>query len=156
MIGHCTQGDVANCWGTIRVYGAVNAVIDSCLVCSNAAEWGGGIYINNIEHIEHFHAPTDNSTDQSTSNTQVNAVVAAENADIIKELLLVFKGDAANAQSFLSSIRGALPTQVTALVNDLTMQNLIVKELRFKHLWHILNHHGLYAPTLQNWNKQIR
>lgn len=116
----------------------------------------GGIYINNIEHIEHFHAPTDNSTDQSTSNTQVNAVVAAENADIIKELLLVFKGDAANAQSFLSSIRGALPTQVTALVNDLTMQNLIVKELRFKHLWHILNHHGLYAPTLQNWNKQIR
>lgn len=119
---------------------------------ANTVNMHGGIYINNIEHIEHFHAPTDNSTNP----TQVNAVMSADNADIIQELLLVFKGDAANAQSFLSSIRGALPTQVTALVNDLTMQNLIVKELRFKHLWHILNHHGLYAPTLQNWNKQIR
>lgn len=119
---------------------------------ANTVNMHGGIYINNIEHIEHFHAPTDNSTNP----TQVNAVMSADNADIIQDLLLVFKGDAANAQSFLSSIRGALPTQVTALVNDLTMQNLIVKELRFKHLWHILNHHGLYAPTLQNWNKQIR
>lgn len=119
---------------------------------ANTVNMHGGIYINNIEHIEHFHAPTDNSTNP----TQVNAVMSADNADIIQELLLVFKGDAANAQSFLSSIRSALPTQVTALVNDLTMQNLIVKELRFKHLWHILNHHGLYAPTLQNWNKQIR
>ena len=119
---------------------------------ANTVNMHGGIYINNIEHIEHFHAPTDNSTNP----TQVNAVMSADNADIIQELLLVFKGDAANAQSFLSSIRGALPTQVTALVNDLTMQNLIVKELRFKHLWHILNRHGLYAPTLQNWNKQIR
>ena len=51
MIDHCTQGSVANCWGTIRVYGAVNAVIDSCLVCSSTAEWGGGIYVEGTAYV---------------------------------------------------------------------------------------------------------
>lgn len=51
MIDHCTQGSVASCWGTIRVYSAANAVIDSCLVCSNAAEWGGGIYVEGTAYV---------------------------------------------------------------------------------------------------------
>ena len=45
---------------------------------ANTVNMHGGIYINNIEHIEHFHAPTDNSTDNSTNPTQVNNTIATD------------------------------------------------------------------------------
>lgn len=97
-----------------------------------------------------------NSTDNSSNNTQVNAVMAAENDSVAEQLLPIFKGEAEQVQQFLLAIRGAQPSQITALVNDLIKQKKIVADLRFKPLWEILNGHGLYAPSLQNWDKQIR
>lgn len=109
---------------------------------------GNSTYIENYQN--------SSSTDNSSNNTQVNAVMAAEHDSVAEQLLPIFKGEAEQVQQFLSAIRGAQPSQITALVNDLIKQKKIVADLRFKPLWEILNGHGLYAPSLQNWDKQIR
>ena len=57
---------------------------------------------------------------------------------------------------FMGRIKGAKPTDVTAEVNRLLKERRVSDISCNKVLWEILHENGYYAPTLSNWNSQIR
>ena len=76
-------------------------------------------------------------------------------SDLIQRLLPVFKGSEENVQRFLTAIRDAKPTKITAVVNEWVAQKLIDPRLRHKRLWEALNQNGLYCKSVANWNSQV-
>lgn len=121
---------------------------------SNTINMHGGIYINNIEHIEHFHAPTDNSTDNSTNPTQVNNTLVAQKS-LINDLLPVFFNKEEAVRQFLQEIQGREERGIVKLVKELVGRGVIAEEMSHKNLYDILTRHKLYRFTLSNWNKQL-
>lgn len=83
------------------------------------------------------------------------SATAADEA-VVAKLIPLFKGDEAGVRRFLASISGAMPTIVTAWVNELVKEGKIAPESKKKPLWTILHDHGLYTKTLTNWNDQIQ
>ena len=76
-------------------------------------------------------------------------------AGLASTLASVFYGNAAAASTFLESIRGAKPTQVTALVNQWVEERKISPLSSHRDLWSVLHEAGLYAPSESNWNQQV-
>ena len=95
----------------------------------------------------------------STVNQYTHETKAAEtNADegLAATLAPLFYGDAEAASTFLENIRGAKPTQVTALVNQWVEAKKISALSCHRDLWSALHGAGLYAPSESNWNQQVR
>ena len=83
---------------------------------------------------------------------------ATEEADeaLAEKLAPVFFGNRELVAEFLGRIKGAKPTDVTAEVNRLLKERKVSDISCNKVLWEILHENGYYAPTLSNWNSQIR
>ena len=81
-----------------------------------------------------------------------------EEADeaLAEKLAPVFFGNRELVAEFLGRIKGAKPTDVTAEVNRLLKERKVSDISCNKVLWEILHENGYYAPTLSNWNSQIR
>ena len=68
----------------------------------------------------------------------------------------MFYGDAENAKTFLQSIRGMKPTQITEKVNQLVGERKISDMSKHRDLWKVLSDCGIYDKSETNWNRQIR
>ena len=89
------------------------------------------------------------------------AVVSGESGEVAEAglaatLAPIFFGNAEAASTFLESIRGAKPTQVTALVNQWVEERKISPLSCHRDLWSVLHEAGLYAPSESNWNQQVK
>ena len=85
-------------------------------------------------------------------------VLVTEEADeaLAEKLAPVFFGNRELVAEFMGRIKGAKPTDVTAEVNRLLKERKVSDISCNKVLWEILHENGYYAPTLSNWNSQIR
>lgn len=85
-------------------------------------------------------------------------VSVTEEADeaLASKLAPVFFGNRELVTEFMGRIKGAKPTDVTAEVNRLLKERKVSDISCNKVLWEILHENGYYAPTLSNWNSQIR
>ena len=72
------------------------------------------------------------------------------------KLAPVFFGNRELVAEFLGRIKGAKPIDVTAEVNRLVKERKVSDISCNKVLWKILYDNGFYAPTLSNWNSQIK
>ena len=79
-----------------------------------------------------------------------------EQPDVIDRLTPMFYGDAENAKTFLRSIRGMKPTQITEKVNQLVGERKISDMSKHRDLWKVLSDCGIYDKSETNWNRQIR
>ena len=79
-----------------------------------------------------------------------------EQPDVIDRLTPMFYGDAENAKTFLQSIRGMKPTQITEKVNQLVGERKISDMSKHRDLWKVLSDCGIYDKSETNWNRQIR
>ena len=84
------------------------------------------------------------------------AVVEEVDEALAGKLAPVFFGNRELVAEFLGRIKGAKPTDVTAEVNRLIKERKVSDISCNKVLWEILHENGYYAPTLSNWNSQIR
>ena len=75
---------------------------------------------------------------------------------LVDKLAPVFFGNREQVAEFLGRIKGAKPTDVTAEVNRLVKERKVSDISCNKVLWEILHDNGFYAPTLSNWNSQIK
>ena len=75
---------------------------------------------------------------------------------LAEKLVPVFFGNRELVAEFMGRIKGAKPTDVTAEVNRLLKERKVSDISCNKALWEILHENGFYAPTLSNWNSQIR
>lgn len=73
-----------------------------------------------------------------------------------RDLLPIFKNDAAAVAEFLQEAKGKRAIGIAQLVNRLVEERKIVAELRHKPLWSALSTHGIYDKTLSNWNMLIK
>ena len=80
---------------------------------------------------------------------------SAEDEPLVAALTPIFYGYPDEAARFLDAIKGAKPTQITALVKQLVKEKKIRDMSCNKTLWQLLHDAGLYPLTLQNWNNQI-
>ena len=85
-------------------------------------------------------------------------VSVTEEADeaLAEKLVPVFFGNRELVAEFMGRIKGAKPTDVTAEVNRLLKERKVSDISCNKVLWEILHENGYYAPTLSNWNSQIK
>ena len=79
-----------------------------------------------------------------------------EEQEIVNQLKPLFYGSEADARSFLVSIQGMKPSQITSKVNQLVKEKKISEMSQHRKLWTILHECGLYAPTESNWNMQVK
>ena len=88
---------------------------------------------------------------------QDGKVVQTSEADepLVAALTPIFYGDGEEAARFLDAIKGAKPTQITALVKQLVKEKKISELSCHKDLWQLLHEAGLYPLTNRNWNTQI-
>ena len=75
---------------------------------------------------------------------------------LVDKLAPVFFGNREQVAEFLRRIKGAKSTDVTAEVNRLIKERKVSDISCNKVLWEILHDNGFYAPTLSNWNSQIK
>lgn len=122
---------------------------------ANTINMHGGIYINNIEHIEHFHAPTDNSTDNSSNPTQVNNTLVAQES-LINDLMPIFNNKEEEVQKFISAIKGQSGRAIANLAKLLVDGGVISQRMSRKPLFEILQKHNLYTHTQSNWNQLMK
>ncbi len=122
---------------------------------ANTINMHGGIYINNIEHIEHFHAPTDNSTDNSSNPTQVNNTLVAQES-LINDLMPIFNNKEEEVQKFISAIKGQSGRAIANLAKLLVDGGVISQRMSRKPLFEILQKHNLYTNTQSNWNQLMK
>ncbi|MBE6283533.1 MAG: hypothetical protein E7098_04235 [Mediterranea massiliensis] len=80
---------------------------------------------------------------------------SAEDEPLVAALTPIFYGYPDEAARFLDAIKGAKPTQITAMVEQLVKERKISDASCHKPLWQLLHDAGLYPLTLQNWNNQI-
>ena len=76
--------------------------------------------------------------------------------DILEKLKPMFYGDEDNAKSFLTSIQGMKPTQITELVNKLLKERKLSDLSCHRNLYKVLHDCGIYNPTESNWNQQVK
>ena len=79
----------------------------------------------------------------------------APKANLVQRLLPVFKGSEENVRTFLKTIDGADPTDITRLVNNGVRKGDINPDCKNKNLWQVLHDYDYYTKSLANWNDQI-
>lgn len=81
--------------------------------------------------------------------------MAAENAEIIKELLPIFCNNNKQVEQFLAAIKDAEDTMITDTVKRLVGQGIINERACKSPLFYILKNYDLYHASLSTWNKQV-
>ena len=113
--------------------------------------------INIFMNVDNYNNYSDLSTDNSQSQTQVNAVVTNDQDEALKGALMpMFKGDGEAVERFVAAVRAAKSSMIPKIVNDNIKNGVIVGETTQRSLWKILHDMGYYLPTYQTWNSQIK
>jgi hypothetical protein len=86
---------------------------------------------------------------------QIESMIANKK-EIVDKLKRIFFGIEDEANSFLLSIQGMKPTQITDKVNQLVAEKKISEKSRKHDLWDILKKYGYYKLTESNWNQQVK
>lgn len=89
----------------------------------------------------------NNVFENTTSTTEEDSVVA--------QILHCFFGKRENAVAFLVQIKGAKPTQITALVRQWVADKKISELSYHRDLWKVLHDNGYYPRSENNWNSQV-
>lgn len=79
-----------------------------------------------------------------------------QSSAIIDRLKPIFYGSEQEARSFLESIQGMKPTQITDKVNQLVDKKKISALSSHRDLWKVLHDFDLYKRTEANWNMQVK
>lgn len=124
--------------------------------------FGHGVYVHHAEHVDHHYYSSsetsqDASTEASADSPELSSQQRAEKeCPWIGEILNSFYGEVELALEFVKMARSMKPIQITGLVNDWIKLKKISDLSCGRHLWKPLHEHGLYMPSEQNWNKQVR
>lgn len=89
-----------------------------------------------------------NNVFENTSTTSKEDLVVAQ-------ILHCFYGNRENAVAFLMQIKGAKPTQITALVKQWIAEKKISELSCHRDLWKVLHDNGYYPRGENNWNSQV-
>lgn len=91
-----------------------------------------------------------------TQHTREQEAPASEQEkDIVDQLTPLFFGNEAEAKSFLTSINGMNPREITALVSKLVKERKISDLSCHRPLYKVLHNCGIYMRTESNWNNQV-
>ena len=76
--------------------------------------------------------------------------------DVVEKLKPMFYGQVEDAKTFLVSIQGMKPTQITDKVNQLVREKKISDMSKHRDLWKVLHDCGIYDKSESNWNMQVK
>ena len=76
--------------------------------------------------------------------------------DVVEKLKPMFYGQVEDAKTFLVSIQGMKPTQITDKVNQLVREKKISDMSKHRDLWKVLHDSGIYDKSESNWNQQVK
>ena len=76
--------------------------------------------------------------------------------DVVEKLKPMFYGQIEDAKTFLVSIQGMKPTQITDKVNQLVSDKKISDMSKHRDLWKVLHDCGIYDKSESNWNQQVK
>lgn len=79
-----------------------------------------------------------------------------QSSAIVDRLKPIFYGSEQEARSFLESIQGMRPIQITDKVNQLVDEKKISVLSCHRELWKVLHDFDLYKRTEANWNMQVK
>lgn len=96
------------------------------------------------------------SADVVSSTYSLPRQAADEECPWLGQIINSFYSDEELALKFVRLIQHMKPTQITALVNEWIGLKRISGQSCNRDLWRPLHEHGLYMPSEQNWNKQVR
>ena len=100
-----------------------------------------------------FAMPGSNITQNpAQSSTELDE----QQQDVVEKLKPMFYGQVEDAKSFLVSIQGMKPTQITDKVNQLVADNKISELSKHRDLWKVLHDCGIYERSESNWNMQVK
>ena len=102
----------------------------------------------------YFNRDSHTITDNSQSQTQVNAVVEGQK-DIADELMPFFFMRRDKVESFLASARDAAPQTVTKMVNQLVAQKEIDRSMAKGDMFEIVKKGGIYKASRSTWYDQV-
>lgn len=84
------------------------------------------------------------------------APASKQEEDIVAQLKPMFFGNETEAKSFLTSIQGMKPTQITALVKKLVTEKKISDLSCHRDLYNVLHNCGIYMRSESNWNYRMK
>ena len=87
---------------------------------------------------------------------QPSAQLNDQQQDVVEKLKPMFYGQVEYAKTFLVSIQGMNPTQITDKVNQLVSDKKISDMSKHRDLWKVLHDCGIYDKSESNWNQQVK
>lgn len=87
---------------------------------------------------------------------QPSAQLNDQQQDMVEKLKPMFYGQVEDAKTFLVSIQGMKPTQITDKVNQLVREKKISDMSKHRDLWKVLHDCGIYDKSESNWNMQVK
>ena len=87
---------------------------------------------------------------------QPSAQLNDQQQDVVEKLKPMFYGQVEDAKTFLVSIQGMKPTQITDKVNQLVSEKKISDMSKHRDLWKVLHDCGIYDKSESNWNQQVK
>jgi hypothetical protein len=87
---------------------------------------------------------------------QPSAQLNDQQQDVVEKLKPMFYGQVEDAKTFLVSIQGMKPTQITDKVNQLVREKKISDMSKHRDLWKVLHDCGIYDKSESNWNQQVK
>ena len=87
---------------------------------------------------------------------QPSAQLNDQQQDVVEKLKPMFYGQVEDAKTFLVSIQGMKPTQITDKVNQLVREKKISDMSKHRGLWKVLHDCGIYDKSESNWNMQVK
>ena len=87
---------------------------------------------------------------------QPSAQLNDQQQDVVEKLKPMFYGQVEDAKTFLVSIQGMKPTQITDKVNQLVREKKISDMSKHRDLWKVLHDSGIYDKSESNWNQQVK
>lgn len=87
---------------------------------------------------------------------QSSAQLNDQQQDVVEKLKPMFYGQVEDAKTFLVSIQGMKPTQITDKVNQLVREKKISDMSKHRDLWKVLHDCGIYDKSESNWNMQVK
>lgn len=87
---------------------------------------------------------------------QPSAQLNDQQQNVVEKLKPMFYGQVEDAKTFLVSIQGMKPTQITDKVNQLVREKKISDMSKHRDLWKVLHDCGIYDKSESNWNMQVK
>ena len=87
---------------------------------------------------------------------QPSAQLNDQQQNVVEKLKPMFYGQVEDAKTFLVSIQGMKPTQITDKVNQLVREKKISDMSKHRDLCKVLHDCGIYDKSESNWNMQVK